>query len=95
MHFMNEFVQTMTAEMHAFLRAVSTSNREVELANGRAEQRSRRGRHNCHESIDLGYELTMMHKYLSEFIEDHPEVRSDVLYLLNSLVHRQSDECQF
>uniref|UniRef100_A0A183TFY9 Ras-GAP domain-containing protein n=1 Tax=Schistocephalus solidus TaxID=70667 RepID=A0A183TFY9_SCHSO len=72
MRFMNEFVVAMRDEMRAFLRAISTTagtdvNPDIWIKRTNAT-------YNCHSSIDLGYELTMMHRYLSAVVEAHPNV---------------------
>ncbi|VDN19656.1 unnamed protein product [Dibothriocephalus latus] len=61
MRFMNDFVLAMTDEMRGFLRAVSTTGGGTDVDRDIWIKRTT-ATYNCHGCIDLGYELTMMHK---------------------------------
>ncbi|VUZ39302.1 unnamed protein product [Hymenolepis diminuta] len=71
MRFLNDFVQSMQEEMHQFLRAVSTIEEED---NSGIWKRQMTNVSNCHNSIDLGYELTMLYRQLRSILEEHPKV---------------------
>lgn len=71
MRFLNDFVQSMQEEMHQFLRAVSTSEEEDTTG---IWKRQMSNVSNCHNSIDLGYELAMLYRQLNSILEDHPKV---------------------
>ncbi|KAM3176471.1 hypothetical protein ACTXT7_006460 [Hymenolepis weldensis] len=71
MRFLNDFVQSMQEEMHQFLRAVSTIEEEN---NSGIWKRQMKNVSNCHNSIDLGYELTMLYRQLRSILEEHPKV---------------------
>lgn len=76
MRFLNSFVQSMQEEMHQFLRAVSTldDDDDEEEDNLGIWKRQKTNVSNCHNSIDLGYELTVLYGHLSAILEEHPKV---------------------
>ena len=71
MRFLNSFVQSMQEEMHQFLQAVSTVDAADESEIWR---RQKANVSNCHSSIDLGYEFTILYRLLLGVLEEHPEV---------------------
>ncbi|KAL5109194.1 hypothetical protein TcWFU_007373 [Taenia crassiceps] len=75
MRFLNSFVQSVQEEMHQFLRAVSTlEDDEGDENNLGIWKRQKTNVSNCHNNIDLGYELTVLYGHLSVILEEHPKV---------------------
>ncbi|KAL7060386.1 hypothetical protein AAHC03_09516 [Spirometra sp. Aus1] len=89
MRFMNDFVLATTNEMRSYLRAVSTTTSSINGGGTDVDRdiwiKRTNAMYNCHGSIDLGYELTMMHKYLSAVLEAHPNIPEEINELPNLL----------
>ncbi|VDO06080.1 unnamed protein product [Rodentolepis nana] len=90
MRFLNDFVQSMQEEMHQFLRSVSTVE---EKNNSGICKRQMTNVSNCHNNIDLGYELTMLYRQLKNILDKDPKVRSNIhLFSLTEEKKYQSEK---